>query len=130
MIPDRTKPFILETDASEVASGAVLRQYDSNGDLKPCGFISKAFSPTEQRYQIYDRELLAIICALIVWRPYLLGSPHTVTVWCDHKNLTYFKDPKLLTPRQFRWQLILSKYNLKITHVPGSKLIQADALSR
>ena len=80
MIPDKNKPFILETDASEVASGAVLRQYDNNGDLKPCGYISRAFSPTEQRYQIYDRELLAIIRALIVWRPYLQGSPHPVRV--------------------------------------------------
>ena len=130
LMPDKAKPFILETDASDVASGAVLRQYDSNGDLRPCGYISRSFSPTEQRYQIYDRELLAIIRALAVWRPYLLGSPHPVTVWCDHKNLTYFKDPKLLTPRQYRWQIILSQYDLKIMHVPGSQLVQADALSR
>lgn len=130
MIPNKAKPFVLETDASEVASGAVLRQYDGNGDLKPCGYLSKSFTPTEQRYQIYDRELLAIIRALTTWRPYLLGSPHPVTVWCDHKNLTYFKDPRLLTPRQFRWQLILSQYELQITHVAGTKLIQADSLSR
>lgn len=130
LIPDKTKPFILETDASEVASGAVLRQYDANGDLKPCRFLSKSFSPTKQQYQIYNRELLAIIHALAAWRPYLLGSPHSVTVWCDHKNLMYFKDPQLLTARQFRWQLTLSLYDLRITHVPGPKLIQADSLSR
>ena len=130
MMPDKTKPFVLETDASEVASGAVLRQRDENGDLKPCGYVSKAFTDTEQRYQIYDRELLAVIRGLLAWRPYLLGAPHPVQVWCDHKNLTYFKDPQVITPRQARWQIILSQYNLKITHVPGTKLIQADALSR
>ena len=58
---DKTKPFILETDASKVASGAVLQQYDNNGDLHPCGYLSKAFTPIEQWYQIYDRELLAIV---------------------------------------------------------------------
>ena len=59
-----------------------------------------------------------------------MGSPHPVEVWCDHKNLTYYKSPQALTSRQHRWQLILSQYNLRITHVPGAKLIQADALSR
>lgn len=129
-MPDKTKPFFLETDASKVASGAVLRQYDGNGDLKPCGFISKAFDPTQQRYQIYDRELLGIIRGLLAWRHYLLGSPHTITIWCDHKNLTHFRTAQRLTPRQSGWQLILSQYDLQITHVPGTKMIQSDALSR
>ncbi|THH07106.1 hypothetical protein EW145_g3606 [Phellinidium pouzarii] len=51
LIPDKTKPFILETDASKVASGAVLYQANSNGDLQPCGFISEAFGPAQQRYE-------------------------------------------------------------------------------
>ncbi|THH05362.1 hypothetical protein EW145_g4850 [Phellinidium pouzarii] len=54
LIPDKTKPFILETDASKVASGAVLYQANSNGDLQPCGFISEAFGPAQQRYEVYD----------------------------------------------------------------------------
>ncbi|THG95666.1 hypothetical protein EW145_g7915, partial [Phellinidium pouzarii] len=52
LIPDKTKPFILETDASKVASGAVLYQANSNGDLQPCGFISKAFGPAQQQYEV------------------------------------------------------------------------------
>ena len=130
LMPDKTKPFILETDASKVASGAVLRQYDDNGDLHPCGYLSKAFTPIEQRYQIYDRELLAIVRALQTWRHYLLGSPHEVTLWCDHKNLTYFKEPQRLTPRQSRWHLFLSQFDLKIQHQPGTRMIQSDTLSR
>ena len=89
-LPDPTKPFYLETDASKYASGGVLRQPNGNGDLIPCGYISKAFTPTEQNYQIYDRELLALVQALKAWRHYLLGSKFPITVWCDHKNLTYF----------------------------------------
>ena len=61
IMPDPTKPFQIESDASKYASGAVLTQLDSNGDRHPCAFISKTFSPTERNYEIYDRELLAII---------------------------------------------------------------------
>ena len=61
MMPDHTKPFQSKRDASKYALGAVLTQLDLNGDRHPCAFISKTFSPTERNYEIYDRELLAII---------------------------------------------------------------------
>jgi len=63
-MPDQTKPFQIETDASKYATGAVLTQLDLNGDRHPISFISKTFSLAEQNYEIYDRELLAIIQAL------------------------------------------------------------------
>ena len=61
VMPDQTKPFQIECNTSKYASGAVLTQLDSNGDRHPCAFISKTFSPAERNYEIYDRELLAII---------------------------------------------------------------------
>ena len=61
MMPDQTKPFQIECDASKYTSGAVLTQIDGNGNRHPCTFISKTFSETERNYEIYDRELLAII---------------------------------------------------------------------
>ena len=64
LVPDKTKPFILETDASLKAWGVVLRQYDHNGELKTCSYLSKAFNLAEKNYQIYNRELLAIVQAL------------------------------------------------------------------
>ena len=60
-MPDQTRPFQIETDASKYATGAVLTQTDINGDQHPVSFLSKMFSPTERNYEIYDRELLAII---------------------------------------------------------------------
>jgi len=54
MMPDTTKPFQIECDASKYASGAVLSQLDINGDRHPCAFISKTFSPTERNYEIYN----------------------------------------------------------------------------
>ena len=90
-MPDHTRPFQIECDASKYASGAILTQLDSNGDRHPCAYISKTFSPAERNYKIYDRELLAIIRALEEWRHYIQGSPHTTTILSDHKNLTYYR---------------------------------------
>jgi RNase H-like domain found in reverse transcriptase len=90
LMPDPEKPFVIESDASKFATGAVLRQKDTNGDWHPCGYISHSFDTTQRNYEIYDRELLGIIRALETWRHYLLGSPHPITILSDHKNLTYF----------------------------------------
>lgn len=130
MQADPNKPFYLETDASAVATGAVLRQLDENGQLRPIGYISQALNPTQRNWQIYDRELFAIIRALQTWRHYLLGSPHPITIHCDHKNLTYWRQPQRLTPRQARWKNELSRYPYKIQAIPGKHMIQSDALSR
>jgi hypothetical protein len=60
MMPDHSKPFQIESDASKYASGAVLTQMDINGDRHPVAFLSKTFTDTEHRYEIYDRELLGL----------------------------------------------------------------------
>ena len=65
-MPDTAKPFFVMTDASLTASEGVLMQ-DSNGDLHPCAYHSATFSPVERNYEIYDRELLAVIQALKEW---------------------------------------------------------------
>lgn len=105
-------------------------QMDENGKRHPYAFLSKTFTPAERNYEIYDRELLAIVRALEEWRHYLQGSPHTTTVYSDHKNLTYFRNPQRLNSRQARWSLLLSEYDLNLIHQPGSKMILSDALSR
>ena len=130
MMPDKTKPFQIESDASKYATGAVLTQLDSNGDRHPISFISKSLSPTERNYDIYDRELLGIIRALEEWRHYIQGSPHQTTVFSDHKNLTYYREAKKLNRRQARWSLYLSEFDIKLVHLPGHKMVQSDALSR
>ena len=96
-MPDTTKPFFVMTDASLTASGGVLMQKDSNGDLHPCTYHSVTFSPAECNYNIYDRELLAVIQALKEWWHYLTRTEHLVVIITDHKNLEYFKQPQNLT---------------------------------
>ena len=85
------------TDASLLASRGVLMQKDNNGDLHPCVYLSQMFSPAEQNYDIYDRELLAVIHTLDYWCHYLQGMSHQVTFLTDHKNLTYFCQPQKLS---------------------------------
>ena len=130
MMPDQTQPFQIECDASKYASGAVLTQQDNNGDRHPVAFLSKTFSEMGWNYEIYDRELLAIIQALEEWRHYIQGSGHTTVIYLDHQNLTYFCSAQKLNQRQARWSLYLLEFDVKLVHQPGLKMIQSDALSQ
>ena len=128
-MPDMTKPFILKMEASKWVIGATLLQKQDDGQIHPCGYLSHALTQTERNWQIYDRELYAIIYALDEWKYLLLGAEHTLTIHCNHKNLTYYRMPQCLTARQARWWTNLSCHNYQLIHIPGAKLPQADALS-
>src|SRR5258708_19487728 len=97
-MPDPANPFVLETDASKFAVGALLKQPDATGNLRPCGYLSHALTPTEQNYQVYDRELLAIVAALKAWRHILHGSPPPLIVRPHPKNLLHSPLPHPLHP--------------------------------
>ncbi|KAF7342823.1 Reverse transcriptase-RNase H-integrase [Mycena sanguinolenta] len=77
ILPHDLSPFRVEADSSDFASGAVLSQ------------LSK--EDVERNYEIYDKELLAVIRALEEWRHFLEGAQHPVEIWTDHKNLEYFR---------------------------------------
>lgn len=101
-MPDKTKPFTIESDASKFATSAVLHQADINGDMHPCGYLSQLLDAAQWNYEIYDRELLEIVCTLEEWRHYLKGSPYPMLVLSDHMNLTYFRTAQKLNHRQAR----------------------------
>ena len=61
LMPNSVKLFVIESDASKFATGAVLQQQDDNGDWHPCGYISHSFDAMQRNYKIYDRELLGIV---------------------------------------------------------------------
>ena len=125
--PNPEKPFEIEVDASDYATGAILFQCDNKGKARPIGYHSKTFSNTEQRYDIYDKELTAIDLGLDNWRHLLLGS--SVIVHTDHANLTYYRHPHKLTDCTRRAISRIMRYNLRIKHKPGIHN-RADALSR
>jgi hypothetical protein len=127
---DPLKPCFIETDASDFALGAVCSQNDENGTPHPIAFYSRKLIPAEINYQIYDKELLAIVAAFTHWRHYLEFSQHTTIVITDHKNLEYFNTTRNLSRRQVRWSEILSDYNFIIQYRSGKANGAADALSR
>ena len=108
----------------------MLSQPDDAGILHPVGFFLKKHSPAECNYEIYDKELLAIVRAFEEWRPELEGAKSTIKVLTDHRNLEYFMTSKLLNRRQARWSEFLSRFNFKIIFQPGHANGKADALTR
>jgi hypothetical protein len=125
--PDPEKPFELEVNALNYATGAILFQRNERGKPKPLGFHSKTLSKEEMNYDIYDKELTAMDRGLDVWRHLILGQD--TTVHTDHANLTYYRKPQKLTLRAKRAVARIMQYCIKIKHKPGV-LNKANALSR
>ena len=80
-LPDFSKPFVLETDASHKTLGAVLMQGG-----RPLGFLSQALGPKNQGLSIYEKELLSLITAVQKWRHYLLGAHFIIKIYHESLN--------------------------------------------
>jgi hypothetical protein len=93
---DHSREVVIETDALDHLSAGVLSQRDDDRVLHPVAFFSKQYSPAECNYDIYDKELMAIIKELEEWRPECEGAEHTLQHITDHKNLEYFMSKRLL----------------------------------
>jgi hypothetical protein len=127
--PDLERPFELEVDASAFAVGAILFQRDDQGRKRDVGYYSKALNPAERNYDIWDREFLAVIKALGNWRHILIGTPHKITVWTDHANLQYYRQPQKVNRRVARGINFMAEFPLELKHIAGRKN-RADPLSR
>ena len=127
--PDHNRPFILEVDASQYTTSAILWQEDDKGKKRAIGYNSSTLSDAERNYPIYDRELLAMIRGLENWRYLLAGTKTPIRVLSDHKNLTFWKDGHNIGRQVAQWMGILADYNISIEHHPGTKN-RADPLSR
>jgi RNase H-like domain found in reverse transcriptase len=113
--PDFTKPFFLLTDASAYGVGAILSQEGGPTDqntaqnttwkprLHPVAYYSAMFTETEHNYDIYERELLAIMKAITHWQPYLIWTKEPFTILTDHANLLHWKSPRKLNRQTAQW---------------------------
>ncbi len=140
--PDFTKCFYLQTDASAYGVGAILSQAAGNGDcdsppaknskpkLHPLAYYSTTFLPAERNYDIYERELLAVMKALAHWCHYLGWTKHPFIILTDHANLQYWKAPKNLNRRTAQWHTDLQEYDFEIHYIPGKTNTGPDILSR
>lgn len=125
--PDFDKTFVLTTDASNVAIGAVLSQGPIGSD-KPVAYASRTLSDTEARYSTIERECLAIIWATKHFRPYLYGRKFII--YTDHKPLSWLNSLKDASSKLTRWRLRLQDYDYEIVYKKGKQNSNADALSR
>ncbi|KAM1132447.1 hypothetical protein FF1_046837 [Malus domestica] len=122
-LPDFSKAFELECDASGNGIGAVLQQGG-----RPIAFTSQALGPKNQSLSTYERELIAIVYAVKKWHSYLQGRHFTIKT--DHCSLKYFLSQKANTHFQQKWVSKLLGYDYEIQFRSGSDNHVADALSR
>ena len=125
--PCLKEPFILYTDASQFAMGAVLAQAWDGKERAIC-YGSTSLSKSQTKYSAGRRELLAIVTFTRHFRHYLLGQKFTKVT--DHSALQWlhsFKDPDGITAR---WLEKLAPFDYEVRHRPGKSIGQADGLSR
>jgi len=99
-VPDLDKKMRMEVDASDYVMGGVLSMECEDGLWRPVAFLSKLLNETERNYEIYDKEMLAIVRGLENWRHLLEGVRFKFEIWTDHKNLEYFMKAQKLNRRQ------------------------------
>ena len=126
-LADPTRDYIVTTDASDFAMGAVLSQVWEDGE-HPIAYESRKMNATKMNYPTHERELLAVIHALRVWRHYLLGK--RFKIFTDHHSLKYLMTQPNLSKRQARWVEMLAEFDFEVVHRPGKSNVVADALSR
>ncbi|KAL5838392.1 hypothetical protein ACOSQ3_015561 [Xanthoceras sorbifolium] len=122
-LPNFDKTFEVYTDASGEGIGAVLVQ-----EKRPLAFISKALGPMKKAWSTYAREMLAVIHAVKIWRPYLLGRKFTIVT--DQQALRHLLQQKIVTPEQQKFMVKLLGFEYDIIYQPGKENKVADALSR
>ncbi|KAK1409444.1 hypothetical protein QVD17_35970 [Tagetes erecta] len=122
-LPDFSKIFVVECDASSDGVGAILSQEEH-----PIAYFSKGFSPTNRVKSAYDRELLALVLAVQKWNHYLLGRHFLIRT--DHYTLKFLLEQRITTTEQQRLLLKLMPYDFSISHRAGKENRGADALSR
>jgi len=126
------QPFILETDASRYAIGAVLKQ-EQNGETVPVAFMSRKLAKNKRNWTPREQETYAMVMALRKWAGWIGYQP--VVVKTDHKSLEHWVTEHVDTPsgpasRRARWHETLSKFNVEVTYNPGKDNLVADTCSR
>jgi transposase InsO family protein len=130
LMPDLGKPFVIETDASDYAVGAVLLQHGDDIRHHPVAFESCKLNPSQRKYPAQERELLAILHAWRKWSVYLHGAVATTVVYTDHSSLQYLATQKMPSPRLCRWIDEFSEMDILVKYKKGSENVVPDALSR
>jgi hypothetical protein len=96
VLPNFTKTFEVECDASGIGIGGVLMQ---NG--QPMAYFNETLGGSQRNYSVYDKELYVLVRALETWQPYLW--PKEFVIHSDHEALKYLRDQTKLNHRHAKW---------------------------
>ncbi|KAL4558785.1 hypothetical protein LXL04_036987 [Taraxacum kok-saghyz] len=122
-MPNFSKTFIVETDASGYGLGAVLSQ-----DSRPIAYYSCVLGTKARLKSIYEKELMAIVKAVLKWRPYLMGRRFIVRT--DQLSLKFLLEQRMVGSDYQKWVSKLMGFEFDIQFRTGSSNKVADALSR
>ena len=126
-LPDFTKTFTLQCDASDTGLGAVLLQEHSDG-MFPIAYASRKMLQRETNYSVTEKECLAIVFGIQHFQKYLYGTKFVLET--DHASLAYLHKAKNDSARVMRWALFLQNYSFTVRYIKGKDNVGADYLSR
>ena len=131
-IPHTKHLFFITVDDSLVGLVAVLFQMNEEINMRNISSNSRIPNTQKQKLSTVDRELLALVYALQIYEFLIIGSPHPIYIFTDHKPLLHcFAKKGNLSPRFYRAQMQLTKFSkLKIIHAPGKKINCSRQTSR
>ncbi|KAK3021351.1 hypothetical protein RJ639_045984 [Escallonia herrerae] len=117
-----TKTTVCTNSLAMLGRGVLIQ------DCHPVAYESRKLNEAERRYTTHEKELLAVVHCLRVWRHYLLGSSFIVRT--DNTAVSHFLSKSKLNSKQARWQELLAEFNFMLEYRAGSTNSVADALSR
>ena len=126
--PDMTKPFILMTNASGYAIGAVLGQQIGEVKDNVIAYASRALKKHEKNYSTIEKEALPIGFAVTYFRQYLLGQK--IILYTDHNPLKLLMNHRDVAGKLIRWVMCLQQFDIEIRYHTGKFNANADTLSR
>uniref|UniRef100_A0A2N9I8K8 Reverse transcriptase n=1 Tax=Fagus sylvatica TaxID=28930 RepID=A0A2N9I8K8_FAGSY len=122
-LPNFSKTFEIECDASGIGIGAVLMQ-----EKRPIAYFNEKLNGAALNYPAYDEELYALVRALETWQHYLW--PKEFVIHTDHESLKHLKGQGKLNRRHAQWMEFIETFPYVIKYKQGKENIVADALSR
>ena len=115
--PQPSEKFVLEVDASGVAVGGVLSQYQNDGLLHPVAYFSTALKPEQRGWSPYSQEAFTMVCAVEHWHVYLTGNRFILN--SDHSPLVSLRKKEKLRGKVARWIALLESFDFEVRHIPG-----------